>query len=253
MNRKEEFYNSLAILDTEATSRVPKEAEIIEFAAHFPKFKLDSTELFKPRDGVVPYEVQAVTHITSEMVKDAKLFQDSAVKINSLLNEMPVLVAQNIWYDKTLLEQYNVTHPKWLCTMRLAKRLFLDDNTFTQFNLSYLRYRLHVKMPATTETHRALADVAVTHQVLIKLVEEMEKRELLDDESEWSDQIITFIEQPLIIKKMPFGKHKGLELDDVPISYWKWALKNLDSLDEDSDNYDADFANSVAEAIEKNM
>jgi len=253
MNRKEEFYDSLIILDTEATSKAPKEAEVIEFAAHFPKFELDSTGLYNTRDGDIPYEVQAITHITPDMIQGEELFEDAAEKIGKLLNELPVLVAQNIWYDKTLLEQYGINHPTWLCTMRLAKRLFLEDETFTQFNLSYLRYRLHVKLPSATETHRALADVKVTHGVLIKLVEEMESRELLDDESPWSEQIIEFINQPLKILKMPFGKHKGELLVDVPLSYWKWAMKNLDSLDEDNDNYDADFADSVAEAIEKQM
>jgi exodeoxyribonuclease X len=38
--------------------------------------------------------------------------------------------------------------------------------------------------------------------------------------------------QPILVKKMPFGKHKGTPLEKLPGSYTKWLL-GLDNLDED--------------------
>lgn len=31
------------------------------------------------------------------------------------------------------------------------------------------------------------------------------------------------------MKIMPFGKHKGTSITEIPISYLQWAVKNLDS------------------------
>ena len=32
----------------------------------------------------------------------------------------------------------------------------------------------------------------------------------------------------VINMEMPFGKHEGEEIEDLPISYAKWCLENLD-------------------------
>jgi hypothetical protein len=48
---------------------------------------------------------------------------------------------------------------------------------------------------------------------------------------------------------MPFGKHKGEEFSKIPMSYWNWALANFDALNEESDNFDPDFAASVAHLL----
>jgi hypothetical protein len=48
---------------------------------------------------------------------------------------------------------------------------------------------------------------------------------------------------------MPFGKHKGELMIDVPRSYWRWAMANMDSLNEEADNFDPDFAASVHRAL----
>ena len=53
--------------------------------------------------------------------------------------------------------------------------------------------------------------------------------------------------------KVPFGKHRGLSFHEVPMSYWSWALDNLDSLNESSEQYDPDLAASVIDAVEKAM
>lgn len=33
--------------------------------------------------------------------------------------------------------------------------------------------------------------------------------------------------------KMPFGKHKGKTLDEIPLDYFDWCLENIDNLRED--------------------
>ena len=41
---------------------------------------------------------------------------------------------------------------------------------------------------------------------------------------------------------MPFGKHKGTLLDDLPIDYIKWCLENIDNL---RDNLREEMQNQV--------
>jgi len=42
--------------------------------------------------------------------------------------------------------------------------------------------------------------------------------------------------------RMPFGKHKGILLDDLPIDYIKWCLENIDNL---RDNLREEMQNQV--------
>jgi hypothetical protein len=42
-------------------------------------------------------------------------------------------------------------------------------------------------------------------------------------------------------------------LTDIPLSYWSWALSNMEALKEDSPGFDPDFAASVEQALNKIM
>ncbi len=35
----------------------------------------------------------------------------------------------------------------------------------------------------------------------------------------------------LVTREMPFGKHKGAKMEDVPLDYLKWALREMINLD----------------------
>jgi exodeoxyribonuclease X len=39
--------------------------------------------------------------------------------------------------------------------------------------------------------------------------------------------------KPMLVHSMPFGKHKGLPMSEVPKSYIRWALENMKDLDND--------------------
>ena len=45
------------------------------------------------------------------------------------------------------------------------------------------------------------------------------------------DELITASSEPLVIRSMPFGKHKGMKMEDVPTDYLKWALREMSNLD----------------------
>lgn len=71
------------------------------------------------------------------------------------------------------------------------------------------------------------------------------------DAADLGQQIVDWINEPIIITTMPFGKHRGEKLTSIPLSYWQWALAEMNSLQEDKPEYDPDFAASVAKAVEE--
>jgi exodeoxyribonuclease X len=259
MNRKEEFLKNCIVLDTETTSKDYKVAEVIElgYAINVGGEWSSFVDLYKPQKPIEP-AVSAITNITNGMVKTKPYFEDRTEDIKSVISAFAgevVCIAHNAFYDKSVLERYAVTCPTWVCTLRLARKLYGNDPTVEQFNLPYLRYRFEILDPAyhVVNAHRADSDALVTGHLLSIFVDEMIARKVLKDDLPYVDQILNWLDEPVIVDTMPFGKHKGQKLVDIPMSYWKWALENMDSLDENKENFDKDFAASVAIALEKIM
>ena len=76
------------------------------------------------------------------------------------------------------------------------------------------------------DAHSALGDVEVTRQLLIRIQE---------DFGYSIEDMVQLAAAPLKIASMPFGKHRGVALTELPKQYVGWALKNLD-LDPDLRN-----------------
>ena len=254
MTNKQIFLNNCIVLDTETTSKSYKEAEVVELG-----YLIEGTgftELYKPYALMEP-EVMAIHHISNRMVEDKPHFEDCVSEFTDIVeafNGDAILVAHNSFYDMKVLQNYGVNHDTWLCTMRLAKKIFGSDDSVNAFNLGYLRYRFEIMDPADQETisaHRALDDAKVTAELLELLITAMEIKGLIEEDQPYHDQVMAFLDAPAITEIMPFGKHKGKKMVDVPMDYWKWALDNMDTLDEKAENYDKDFAASVNLALEK--
>ena len=75
-----------------------------------------------------------------------------------------------------------------------------------------------------TNAHDAVADCLMCVEILAKMLREKDM-----DELEFSD----WLAEPQILTVMPFGKHKGLDIDDVPHSYWRWARTNMTDVHKD--------------------
>ena len=249
------------VLDTETTSLDFKEAEVIEYASASSMAIVQAVAdddynsvggcLFKPSSPILP-EVSAITNISNRMVEHAQLFETALERIQNELNQYEYYVAHNAFYDEQVLKRYQLKLPKQICTMRLAKKLYADDDKVTAFNLPYLRYALDVPVSDDMIAHRAAADVIVTGMLFALLVEKAIEDEKIDPTAEnLGDELIAWLDEPIIITKMPFGKHKGKKLTEVPLDYWMWALENMDSLQEDKPEFDKDFAASVTNAVEE--
>lgn len=259
MSARTEFLKNCVVLDTETTSKSYNDAEIVEFGfvlydnSH-PLHWIENGELYKPMEPMVP-ECMAVTNISNKMLEDKPYFGNEKSYVTDLLaafDGQDICIAHNALYDRKVLSNYGIEPERWLCTLAMAKKLWHNDETYQAFNLPYLRFRRGILDPADFQgiAHRASFDALVTSTLLEQMLDIMEESGILEPDVSYYDQITAWLEEPIIYTTMPFGKHKGKLLTEVPVGYWNWALDNLDSLNETSDNYDRNFAASVAAAFE---
>lgn len=272
MNLKPIFLSNFAGVDFETDNVDRSIAQIIEEGVN--PYNLEDQE-WVPRDGrlhnngdseIGPY-VSSVNNITKAMVKDRPDYTYEG----SLLWELPycMFVSHNAVYETAVIQQYlqpeqiDEVVGRWLCTYRMTKKLFGNDETFENLQLSYLRYRLNLQPVMPDIPHRAGYDAYVTGLLFEAIVDILiENGTLTTDPSEvnednvfevWIEQLIAWYDAPIKIEKMPFGKHKGEDLKDVPHSYWTWALNNVNLFDEDHEDYDPDLTNAVIEVLEEQL
>lgn len=187
---------------------------------------LTVNELFNPG---MPIAIDAMTvhHITNEMVQNKPSFRGSDAwnELRDLMTpESNVMVAHNAAFDAEMLKKEGIEPKKVVCTFKLA-RYFDKDGVIPRYSLQYLRYYLNLTVDATA--HTALGDIlvleAIFHHIHAQAVEEFG-----DDAVA---KIIEVSNRPVLYRRMPFGKHKGLKMEEVPADYLQWLAKT--DLDED--------------------
>jgi exodeoxyribonuclease X len=219
------------VIDFETTGTDPKKNKACSFAA----FDLDSNEhfysLINPEIPILP-EASEVNHLVTRDVISAPS-QDQVMRTWLRdLGKPDCIIAHNVAFDKTIMDQCNSLGSRfpWICSMRLAKKLWPDDPSRNQ----YLRYKheIEVKIPEGIFPHHALYDVYVTAGVFryeLKVLEGLSK----DPSKITLEKLISWIEEPILLRTCHFGKHKGQPWKDVPRSYLEWMLKNMTDMDRD--------------------
>ena len=214
----------LIFLDTETTG-TETDDRLCQLA-----FKTEAglvvNELFNP-GRPISIEAMAVHHITNRMVAEKPLFQESQVyqTLKELLSDpQNVMVAHNAKFDVEMLTREGLHPSKVICTLKLAR--FLDaKGVIPQYNLQYLRYYLDLDIAATP--HDALGDILVLEALFKRIRAKFEEKAAPDP----IDEMIRISSAPILISRMPFGKHKGALFSEVPLDYLEWLLGT--DLDED--------------------
>lgn len=257
MSHKEDFLKSCLVLDTETNSDDYKIAEIIEsgFVIREDGNWTIFQELHKPIDRPIPPKVESICYITNKMVEDKLSFIDSRDVFQAVVDGYSAgyLVAHNHFYDMRVLERHGIdtTKHNWICTWRMAKKLFANISEIEETNLPYLRFALELDVPLEMLCHRAGNDSFITAKLLEVFVDLMESHALIDLDLPYGPQVAEFASSPIIYERMPFGKHKGELMKDIPTSYWIWGMKNTDWFNEDADNFDPDLAASINLVLDK--
>lgn len=174
---------SFTVFDTETTGLDPRKGHrIIEIAGvRIENGVIDETRTFTALvnpERPIPWEAKQVHKISDEEVC-------TAPTIDSVLPEFlnfaagSVLVAHNADFDMGFLRVEKemcwgyVDLPECMCTMRLSRTVFPSE---FRHNLDTLAARLALSIPEAR--HRALPDVLLTAQALLKMIELGQIRDL---------------------------------------------------------------------------
>lgn len=129
-------------------------------------------------------------------------------------------VAHNAKYDLPLVAAHFPNIIETVCTLRLAKRFLPNAEAH---NLPCLKAEFRLDGGTS---HKADGDV-LTCVSLLKLLCQTTGKSVAQMQLE--------AQQPLAVKVMPFGKHKGVLMTQLDVGYCKWALgpSGLKEIDDD--------------------
>jgi DNA polymerase-3 subunit epsilon len=200
--------------DTETTGVKPDKDKIIEIAAYDAVTKQSFCSFINPQCPI-PQEVTNITHINDEMVKDAPLLPEVLKAFVEFCTEDAILIAHNNdAFDKLFLEnefqRAGLVIPQWqyIDSLKWARKYRRD---LPRHSLQSLREVYGI--PAN-QAHRALDDVMVLHEIFSRMTDDLTIPTIQD-----------LLSQTPKVQRMPFGKHAGKMLSEIPKEYAKWLQK----------------------------
>lgn len=197
--------------DTETTGIRADKERIIEIAAYDPIGDRTFERLVNP--GIpIPAEASAIHHITDDMVADKPSFEIIGKEFVEFCGEGAVLVAHNndafdVHFLRNEFARNDLAWPTWkfFDTLKWARRYRPD---LPRHTLQFLREMYAI---AANNAHRALDDVIVLYQVFTAMVDDLS-----------IEKAVSLLTRTAEIKNMPFGKHQGTPLKDLPKDYVRW-------------------------------
>ena len=268
MSAIETFLSSVLVLDTETTNLHPELAEIVEIAeAHWIGDSWGTKGTLLGAKNGIPPAASAKNNISNKMIAGLPTFDDSTDEMRKLLHwgKIRYYVAHNANYDRKVLigawqdcgTQADIdlckNDSKWLCTWRLSRHILAHDFEDMEYGLNYLRYKLELPVADSLRLHRASDDTYLCAILLEHLVAAAINNGMIEADSDIGLQLNELCWGPIIQSTWPFGKYKGKSLDNIPNDYYAWAFNNIDSLKEDSGDYDMDLAESVRRVLEARL
>ncbi|HSX11591.1 MAG TPA: DUF3820 family protein [Chlamydiales bacterium] len=200
--------------DTETTGVKPGKDRIVEIAAFDPQRERRFCTFTNP-ECPIPSDASAITGITDEMVKEAPLIKEALSSFAEFCSGDVVLIAHNNdAFDKLFLEsefeRAGLPMPKWTFIDSLKwSRKYRND--LPRHSLQSLREVYGIE---ANQAHRALDDCIVLHQIFSRMVDDLEMK-----------TVLSLLSQTSQVQRMPFGKHAGKLLSDIPKDYVKWLAK----------------------------
>lgn len=201
--------------DTETTGVRPDKDRVIEIAAYDPERGCRFEKLVNPGCPIPP-DATAIHHITNEMVASAPSFAVVGAEFMEFCSGDVVLIAHNndsfdLHFLRNEFERHALQMPAWkfFDTLKWARRYRPD---LPRHTLQFLREIYGI--PANN-AHRALDDVLVLEQVF---------RSMVDDLS--MDDVYFLLNRPRTLQHMPFGKHQGQPLSQIPRTYVQWLASS---------------------------
>jgi DNA polymerase-3 subunit epsilon len=204
-------------LDVESTGLDWNNDRVIEVAAVL--FTVDQVleeyeSLVNPEQQI-PIESQRIHNISDSMVLDQPCIRSVLPDLLRFIGDS-IIVGHGIEFDINILSaeagrtgiDNALKNNTYIDTLRLA-RLYGESPSNS---LEVLRQHFNI---VPEGAHRAKSDVLVNIQVFKRLTERFKTTE----------QILEVLSNPIFMKKMPLGKHKGRFLKEIPLEYLLWAAR----------------------------
>lgn len=216
------------VLDTETAGLKPEDGlvEIGWFELDEQANIVDRVQSLIDPQGPISPAASGVHNLTAEDVQDAPTAEeffsldDPSCYGKPIEADRIVMCGHKIAFDVGFLQPYLKGDVQQVCTLRWSRQMYPDSDSHT---LSTLKYALGLRKD-TGVAHRVLADVEVTYDLLLHIMQRLQCT--LPELAERS-------QQPMLLARMSFGKHKGEPPSAVPNSYWRWMLNNLEEIDAD--------------------
>ena len=208
----------LRVIDYETTG-VPEDAvaEVIELAyVDVDPVTLSITDRwrsFAKPVGPIPPQVKAVHHILEEDVAEAPAIDELWPLLFQGCGQHDILVAHNASFEKHF---HKGDQRVWIDTYKSALVVWPDAPAHSN---QVLRYWLNLDQGigfdriAAMPPHRALPDAYVTAHILIHLLQAMT-----------IDEMLRISAEPALLRRIGFGKHKGMLFSEAPADYLRWIV-----------------------------
>lgn len=198
------------IFDTEATGI--KEPVLIEAAW----LELDSIDPLLVANPFVqrynPGKQISLGALATHHIMDEELVDCTPASSFRLPSDVEYLIGHNVDFDWEVIGKPEV---KRICTLALARKLWPNLDSHTQGALLYYLERNSAR-EQLRNAHSALTDVGICAVILDHICQQLNVKTVED--------LYTESEKARIPTTMPFGKHKGLLLADLPSDYKQWLL-----------------------------
>jgi exodeoxyribonuclease X len=212
----------ICVLDCETTGIDPRTDAVVEIASVYVSTPSTSSGgvIGEPRvslvypisaDGsprTIPAEASGIHHIVDEDVADAPLLFEALHLV--ITYPVDIFCAHNSPFDSSFLSMLS---GRWIDTLRCARHLYPEAPNHKNMTLKYF---LRLDMPRGGGAHRADADVLVTAHILARMMRERSVEELLE-----------LSVRPVLLRKMGFGKYRGLPFEELPSDYLGWMERTI--------------------------
>lgn len=230
-----------SVFDTETTGdNTKREDKPIEVAAvrwnlQHSFLEIPKSWLVDPKMSIHPSAV-AVHGIEDEEVEGKPTLEEILPEFLEYIDDS-VLVAHNINFDLNMLPILKEKDNEKIDTLRFARQFFkIGDIGYKGHDLrshksQELRYWLGIKIDTMgLQAHRAAADILVTGEVFHHTL----KRYMETTGGKTLGDLISFINAPIMIEKMTFGKLKDRLISEAVAeecksskNYFAWLLREV--------------------------
>lgn len=208
-------HQTFVCLDCETTGLDLKDDRIIEVAAVRFTFEMEKArfERLVDPERKISEESMKIHHISDEMVQGKPLIKEILPKLLDFVGR-DMVVGHGVGFDLEMIVNA-AKREKMDCT--LLARPFVDTLRLARLygqspSNSLIQLADHFNVPHEDQ-HRAMGDVEANIAVFKHLARSFKTTE----------QLMKALDKPILMKKMPLGKHKGRPLSEIPLDYLLWA------------------------------